>query len=111
MNSRNLALAGLMSVNFGLGWILGKSALDQFPPVLMAAPRIGIATMTMQQFPVKVRNTSSTKSGVNFHRVSPNQARDLFGMLAGLVHQRQFNAVCGQKIICSTGNAFDGRRL
>lgn len=47
MNSRNLALAVLMSVIFGLGWILGKSALDQFPPVLMAAFRFGIAAMTI----------------------------------------------------------------
>lgn len=47
MNSRNLVLAMIMSVIFGLGWILGKSALDQFPPVLMAAFRFGIAAMAI----------------------------------------------------------------
>ena len=47
MNSRNLALAVLMSVIFGLGWVLGKSVLEQFPPVLMAAFRFGIAALTI----------------------------------------------------------------
>lgn len=45
MSKTNILLALLMSVIFGLGWILGKSALEQFPPILMAALRFGIAAL------------------------------------------------------------------
>lgn len=43
-------LALLMATIFGLGWIVGKSALEQMPPILMAALRFGLAAVVILPF-------------------------------------------------------------
>lgn len=44
-------LLGLsLSVILGMGWVFGKTALDHFPPILVAAFRFGIAAMALRLF-------------------------------------------------------------
>lgn len=45
-----MILALLMATIFGLGWIVGKSALEQLPPILMAALRFGLAAVLILPF-------------------------------------------------------------
>lgn len=40
----------VMAIIFGMGWIVGKSALDQVPPILMAALRFGVAAAVVLPF-------------------------------------------------------------
>lgn len=50
MHKWNVTLALLMATIFGLGWIIGKSALEQLPPILMAALRFGLAAILILPF-------------------------------------------------------------
>lgn len=45
MDKKHLFLATLMSVIFGMGWVFAKSALDYFPPILLAAFRFGVTAL------------------------------------------------------------------
>jgi O-acetylserine/cysteine efflux transporter len=47
---KHLLLATLMSMIFGMGWVLAKSALDYFPPILLAAFRFGVAAIVLIWF-------------------------------------------------------------
>jgi O-acetylserine/cysteine efflux transporter len=47
---KHLLLATLMSMIFGMGWVLAKSALDYFPPILLAALRFGGAAIVLIWF-------------------------------------------------------------
>ncbi|MCZ4354147.1 EamA family transporter [Roseovarius aestuarii] len=50
MNTQSVLLAFLMATIFGLGWIVGKSALEQLPPIQMAALRFGLAAILILPF-------------------------------------------------------------
>ncbi|WP_416879567.1 DMT family transporter [Litorimonas sp.] len=50
MNKKNVFLALAMATIFGLGWIVGKSALEQLPPIQMAALRFGLAAALILPF-------------------------------------------------------------
>lgn len=50
MQKWDVILALLMATIFGLGWIVGKSALEQLPPILMAALRFGLAAVLILPF-------------------------------------------------------------
>ncbi len=43
MRRSHLALALLMSLVFGAGWVFGKTATSHFPPILVAMFRFGFA--------------------------------------------------------------------
>ena len=43
MHRKDIALALLLSLVLGAGWVLGKTATDSFPPIFTAALRFGIA--------------------------------------------------------------------
>ncbi|MCC9621394.1 EamA family transporter [Thalassospira sp. MA62] len=50
MDKKHLLLATLMSVIFGMGWVFAKSALDYFPPILLAAFRFGVTALVVIWF-------------------------------------------------------------
>ncbi len=50
MSPKHLLLATLMSVVFGLGWVVAKAVLDYFPPILLAAFRFGVAALVLIWF-------------------------------------------------------------
>tara|TARA_B100000674_G_scaffold372882_1_gene315361 strand:+ start:3232 stop:4116 length:885 start_codon:yes stop_codon:yes gene_type:complete len=47
---KHLLLAALMSIIFGMGWVLAKAALDHFPPILLAAFRFAVAAIVLIWF-------------------------------------------------------------
>ncbi|MBY5370571.1 DMT family transporter [Rhizobium leguminosarum] len=50
LTSKNLMLALLMSTVFGGGWVLAKSAMAEFPPILLASFRFGVAALALVSF-------------------------------------------------------------
>lgn len=50
LSSKNLMLALLMSTVFGGGWVLAKSAMAEFPPILLASFRFGVAALALVGF-------------------------------------------------------------
>ncbi len=50
MTFKDILLVMLMILIFGMGWIFGKSALDHFPPILLAAIRFGVAAICFIPF-------------------------------------------------------------
>ncbi|MBC05119.1 EamA family transporter [Thalassospira sp.] len=50
MKPKHLLLAALMSIIFGMGWVLAKAALDHFPPILLAAFRFAVAAIVLIWF-------------------------------------------------------------
>jgi O-acetylserine/cysteine efflux transporter len=50
MQLKHLAMATLMAIIFGMGWVFAKAALSHFPPILLAAFRFGVTAICLVWF-------------------------------------------------------------